>query len=108
MADLIAAKGAVSPEVACAMAEGARRESGADVTLSVTGIAGPGGGTSEKPVGLVQFAVASATGTESVERRFNGTRDVVRRRATEMGLWLLLGGLRQTAAAAGNAERRES
>ena len=101
-AELIEEKGAVSSEVARAMAEGARSESGADVTLAVTGIAGPGGGTPEKPVGLVQFAVATADGTELAERRFNGSRDVVRRRATEVGLWLLLRGVRRAAGAAGN------
>jgi nicotinamide-nucleotide amidase len=100
-ASLIAAKGAVSREVAVAMAEGARAQSGADVALAVTGIAGPGGGTPEKPVGLAHFAVASAEGTEPAERRFKGSRDVVRRRATEVGLWLLLGGLRRAAAAVG-------
>ncbi|MHC4250124.1 MAG: CinA family nicotinamide mononucleotide deamidase-related protein [Planctomycetota bacterium] len=100
-ASLIAAKGAVSREVAVAMAEGARTQSGADVALAVTGIAGPGGGTPEKPVGLVHFAVASAAGTEPAERRFKGSRDVVRRRATEVGLGFLLGGLRRAAAAVG-------
>jgi len=103
--ELIESVGAVSPEVAGAMAEGARRESGADVALATTGIAGPGGGTPEKPVGLVQFAVATAAGTESVHRHFRGSRDVVRRRATQVGLWLLLGGLRRTAATAGNRRR---
>jgi nicotinamide-nucleotide amidase len=100
--ELIENVGAVSPEVASAMAEGARRESGADVTLAITGIAGPGGAKPQKPVGLVHFAVASAMGTESVERRFNGTRDVVRRRATAVGLRLLLGSLRRTASTAGD------
>lgn len=102
--EMIDGKGAVSAEVARAMAEGARRESGADVALGVTGIAGPGGGTRQKPVGLVHFAVASAAGTEAEERRFRGSRDVVRRRATEVGLRFLLGGLRR-AAAAGAADR---
>jgi len=104
-AELIESAGAVSPEVAGAMAEGARRESGADVALAITGIAGPEGGTPKKPVGLVQFAVATAAGTESTERRFRGSRDVVRRRATQVGLRLLLGGLRATAATAGNGRR---
>jgi len=97
-AELIEKVGAVSAEVACAMAEGARRESGADVALAVTGIAGPGGGTPEKPVGLVHFAVASEAGVEPAEHRFRGERDYVRRRATEVGLWLLLDRLRRTAA----------
>jgi len=103
--ELIESAGAVSPEVAGAMAEGARRESGADVALAITGIAGPGGGTPEKPVGLVQFAVATAAGTKLTERRFRGSRDVVRRRATQVGLRLLLGDLRATAATAANGRQ---
>jgi nicotinamide-nucleotide amidase len=69
--DLIAAKGAVSREVAIAMAEGAIRASRADITVAVTGIAGPGGSSPEKPVGLVHFAVAvRGGGTTHAERRF--------------------------------------
>ena len=71
-AALLAEHGAVSPEVARAMAEGARRATGADVAVSVTGVAGPGGGTPEKPVGLVYLHV-SADGVErAAERRFPG------------------------------------
>lgn len=65
---LIGAHGAVSSEVAAAMAEGAIRASRADIAVAVTGIAGPGGGSAEKPVGLVHFALAlrgeNTTGAE--------------------------------------------
>jgi nicotinamide-nucleotide amidase len=61
-ADLIAAKGAVSREVALAMAEGALAHSPADISVAVTGIAGPGGGTAAKPVGLVHLAAARRGG----------------------------------------------
>lgn len=62
--EILAAHGAVSPETAQAMAEGIRRVSGADIGVSTTGVAGPGGGTPEKPVGLVYTAIATADGTE--------------------------------------------
>ena len=63
-AEILAAHGAVSPETAQAMAEGIRRVSGADIGVATTGIAGPGGGTPEKPVGLVYTAIATMSGTE--------------------------------------------
>jgi nicotinamide-nucleotide amidase len=64
-AELIAAHGAVSPEVAAAMAEGVRMRLGATLGLSTTGVAGPGGGTSEKPVGLVYLGLSTAAGTQT-------------------------------------------
>jgi nicotinamide-nucleotide amidase len=64
-ADLIAAHGAVSPEVAAAMADGVRTKLGATIGLGTTGIAGPGGGTPEKPVGLVYLGLSTAAGTQT-------------------------------------------
>lgn len=80
---LIEAHGAVSPEVARAMAEGVRRRAGADLACAVTGIAGPTGGTETKPVGLVWFAVSDEAGTEVFERRFRGARTEVQLRAAK-------------------------
>jgi nicotinamide-nucleotide amidase len=68
--DVLRGHGAVSPECAIRMAEGARRVSGADVALAITGIAGPTGGSDGKPVGLVYLAIATEAGAEVVERRF--------------------------------------
>ena len=77
-AQLIVAKGAVSAEVASAMAIGARRAAGTDLALSVTGIAGPDGGTPEKPVGTVFVALADATGCRVNGYHFLGDRAGVR------------------------------
>jgi nicotinamide-nucleotide amidase len=78
-AELIVEKGAVSLEVAEAMAKGALRHSQADVAVSVTGVAGPGGGSEEKPVGLVFIGLARKGGWSQVERCvFPGNRDAVR------------------------------
>ena len=89
--ELIAAHGAVSREVAIAMAEGALGHSHADAAVAVTGIAGPGGGGADKPVGLVHFAVARrGEASRHAEHRFDGDRDAVRRQAvlTALGLFL--------------------
>ncbi len=92
---LISRFGAVSAEVARAMARGAVLNSRANVAVSVTGIAGPDGGTAEKPVGLVWFGLAGSDGHARVERRVFpvGSRDYVRTKAVETGLQLLLNGL---------------
>ncbi len=84
----IASHGAVSEEVAHAMAEGARSRFGADFGLAITGIAGPTGGTPEKPVGLVYVAVASASGTETrkLEIGPEQPRDVIRSRAAKAAM----------------------
>ncbi len=72
------AHGAVSEPVARAMAEGARERFGVDYAVAVTGIAGPGGGSPEKPVGLVYMAVASAEGTMVARHEFSGDRESVK------------------------------
>lgn len=77
-AELIERHGAVSAEVALAMATGARRGAGSDLALSVTGIAGPDGGTPEKPVGTVYIALADASSCIVERYNFQGDRDVVR------------------------------
>jgi len=81
--ELIRAHGAVSAEVAQALAEGVRRRAGAGLACSVTGIAGPTGGTPGKPVGLVWMAVADEAGTETFQRRFRGSRTEVQLRAAK-------------------------
>ncbi len=94
-ADLIAHYGAVSGEVAQAMAAGAFDRSRADVAVAITGVAGPGGGAAEKPVGLVWFGLAVSGESPRAERRVfsHGDRDFVRMRATDVALALLLEGL---------------
>ncbi len=93
--EMIAWFGAVSGEVARAMAQGAVLNSRADVAVSVTGIAGPTGGTADKPVGLVWFGLARKDGLIRVERRIFGvgSRDYVRTKSVETALQLLLSGL---------------
>jgi len=88
-AALIAEHGAVSEPVVRAMAEGARKRAGTSYGIGITGIAGPDGGTEEKPVGTVWLAVASDTGTEARRIVFPGDRKAVRLRASQMALALL-------------------
>ncbi len=86
---IIRAHGAVSAECAAAMATGARERLGADWALSVTGVAGPGGGTAEKPVGLVHVGLAGPDGVSGVALGRGGSRDAIRSRAVAAALHLL-------------------
>jgi nicotinamide-nucleotide amidase len=87
--DLIAKCGAVSSEVAKALADGIRARTGATIGLGVTGIAGPNGATDSKPVGLVYIAVSDAQGTDSIDRTFRGDRQRVREWAAQFALDLV-------------------
>jgi nicotinamide-nucleotide amidase len=88
-ATLIEEHGAVSRPVAQAMAEGIRARTGASLGVAITGIAGPAGGSDEKPVGLVFIALADERGTQVREFRFPGSRDRVRWWATQMALEMI-------------------
>ncbi len=81
--------GAVSPEVAAALAEGARARFGADVGIGITGVAGPGGGTAEKPVGTVHVCVVGPDGSAARALRLPGSRAAVRERSVTMAMHLL-------------------
>lgn len=81
--EILEAHGAVSPETAHTMAAHARKAAKADFAIAVTGIAGPDGGSPEKPVGLVYIAIASPNGTEVFEHRFSGDRASIREQTTE-------------------------
>ena len=89
-AETLAAHGAVSLETARAMAQGARAAAAADFAVSITGIAGPAGGTPEKPVGLVFIGVAAPHGTATFKHHFSGSRAEIRQAATEAALRHLL------------------
>ena len=86
---LLSKYGAVSEQVARAMAEGARAVSGSDIAISVTGIAGPTGGTPAKPVGLVYMALATSDETIAFEHRFSGSRMDIKQRASQAALNML-------------------
>jgi PncC family amidohydrolase len=92
-AETLATRGAVSAECAREMAEGARRAFDADLAVSTTGIAGPGGATQRKPVGLVYLALAGPDGTTTEEFHFPGSRALVTEAATEAALLMLQRGL---------------
>ncbi len=88
-AEVLEAHGAVSAEVAAAMASGVRERLGADVAIAVTGVAGPGGGTEEKPVGLVYVAVETPSAARVVDFNYPADRQAVRSRAAVAALHLV-------------------
>ena len=89
--ELLEQHGAVSPEVAQAMAQGALENSLADLTVSITGVAGPDGGSEAKPVGLVYFGYALKNGSSgSIKANFDGNREEVRGQAANLALKQML------------------
>jgi nicotinamide-nucleotide amidase len=93
-ARVLKTQGAVSEETARQMARGALRATGVTVAVAITGIAGPDGGTKEKPVGLVWFGIAARVGRKvevgAVRKRFDGDREAVRRQSVEQALRMVL------------------
>lgn len=81
--------GAVSPQVAEEMARGVRKVSGADIAVAVTGIAGPGGGSAEKPVGLVYIGIATQQGVVAIKNNFSGSRQEIRNATVKKALSLV-------------------
>jgi len=88
-AELIQTKGAVSSEVAIALAEGIRRQVGSTLGVGITGIAGPGGGSEEKPVGTVHIALSHAGGVKERGVVFPGDREAIRWHASQLALDLV-------------------
>ena len=89
-AEVFEKHGAVSEECCRAMAEGGCERSGSDYAISVTGVAGPGGGSAEKPVGTVWIGLATPTGTHAERFLFKGDREIIRQRsatAAQAMLW---------------------
>ena len=86
---MLEAHGSVSAETAAAMAKGARERLGADVAVAVTGVAGPGGGTDEKPVGLVYFHAAGPDDERAAEFTCPSDRETIRRRSAVVALHLV-------------------
>lgn len=97
-AGVLAKKGAVSAETAKAMARGVQRLLCADCAISVTGVAGPGGGTKEKPVGLVYVGIAKGKTAGSVGYRLNGNRREVRLQAAAKAVERMIDALSSTSA----------
>jgi len=87
--ELIEEHGAVSIEVAAALAQGIRRKTGSMLGLGVTGIAGPSGGSEQKPVGLVYISLSDGKNTDTIERRFRGDRNRIRQWTTQQALDLV-------------------
>ena len=91
--DVLDTVGAVSAETASAMAQGVRGRLDADIAVATTGIAGPGGGSATKPVGLVYIAVATSTGVRTRRCFFNGDRMAVKQQTAQTALQLVLDAL---------------
>ncbi len=87
--ETLRAYGAVSRQTAAEMSEGVRRTVGTDVGVGITGIAGPGGGTAEKPVGLVYISVSGHDGTVVQEHHFLGSRAEIKRQSAEHALSMI-------------------
>jgi nicotinamide-nucleotide amidase len=87
--EVILSKGAVSSEVAVALAEGIRRRVGSTLGIGITGVAGPGGGSEEKPVGTVHVAISHTNGTKERGMRFPGDREAIRWQASQAALDLV-------------------
>ncbi len=93
--EILSEHGAVSKETALAMAQGARESNGAQIALSVTGIAGPSGGTEDKPVGLIWFGLSTPDNEETISRIYGGNRMRIRSRAAQFALQMLWDYLRR-------------
>ncbi len=89
-ADVLQVHGAVSEETVQAMAEGARGRFGVQLAVAVSGVAGPTGGSADKPVGTVWFAWATPAGVTTLRRQFAGGRDTVRRQTVALALERLI------------------
>ena len=88
-AEILKKYGAVSSQTACAMAEGCARAAGSDFAVATTGIAGPGGGTAEKPVGLVYIGCCAKGDTRTWKKQYSGSRMEVRTQAVQDALEIL-------------------
>jgi nicotinamide-nucleotide amidase len=94
-ASIIEQYGAVSEQTVSALASGVRAKFGTDYGIAISGIAGPGGGSPEKPIGTVWIGIADSTGVRAFKNNFGNDRTMIRERATSSALWLLLRYLRR-------------